>query len=75
MVFWYCRARGKDTLYRIYDNHFIVDDYSIETIMIANDSITVFDNSGNMYDSELIGDVVFLTKEEAEKALERSESE
>lgn len=61
-----------DTLYRVYDNHFIVDDYKIDTIMIAKDHVTVFDNSGTMYDSELIGDVVFLAHEEAEKHLKRS---
>lgn len=59
-------------LYRIYDNYFIVDDFKIDKIMIAKDHITVFDDSGNMYDSEFIGEIVFLTSEEAEKALEGS---
>lgn len=62
-----------DTLYRVYDNSIIVDTFKIENIMIAKDHITIFDDSCTMYDSELIGDVVFLSKVDAEKRIKELE--
>lgn len=41
--------------------------------MIAKDHITIFDDSCTMYDSELIGEVVFLSKEDAEKRIKEPE--
>lgn len=56
------------TIYRIYDRK-IYDWWEVESIRIYADETVYFDDSENIFRDEDIGKTVFLTKEQAEKAL------
>lgn len=63
-----------DTIYRAGDPIKKVYEWQIEHIEIYADEIVFIDDSDNTFTAEDIGETVFLTQEEAEKALaERSE--
>lgn len=63
-----------DTIYRVHPIHNIICDWVIIEIIITEDEINYIDDSDNLIKGEDIGKTVFLTEEDAERALaERKE--
>ena len=69
-------AKVGDTIYRVHPIHNIICDWVIIEIIITEGEINYIDDSDNLIKCEDIGKTVFLTEEEAKKALaERSNHE
>lgn len=62
-----------DTIYRIGDNGKIYGDWEITFIQAYPEEIVYFDDSDNYFVESDIGKTVFLTREEAEKALRKED--
>lgn len=58
-----------DTIYRVHPIHNIICDWVIIEIIITEGEINYIDDSDNLIKGEDIGKTVFLTEEEAERAL------
>lgn len=58
-----------DTIYRLHPRHNMVVEWVIIEIIITEDEINYIDDSDNLIKGEDIGKTVFLTEEDAEKAL------
>lgn len=58
-----------NTIYRLHPRHNIVVKWVIIEIIITEDEINYIDDSDNLIKGEDIGKTVFLTEEDAERAL------
>jgi hypothetical protein len=58
-----------DTIYRVHPIHNIICEWVIIEIIITEDEINYIDDSDNLIKGEDIGKTVFLTEEDAERAL------
>jgi hypothetical protein len=63
------RIKVDDTIYRLHPRHNMVVEWVIIEIIITEDEINYIDDSDNLIKDEDIGKTVFLTEEDAERAL------